>query len=128
MRRFVLVEGRLAWDPERRRGGRGAYLHSDAKCVAGFTSRKPFLRSLRASVASAERARLIAERPASVREFSMAKKTVSDLLKELPGTERKDIFAYLEKQGKGKVSTKTPISDDEIEHAKEHYGQGPRRR
>ena len=63
MSRFVLVEGRLAWDPERRRGGRGAYLHADAKCVAGFTSRKPFLRSLRVSVASAERARLIAERP-----------------------------------------------------------------
>src|SRR5258706_791231 len=56
----------------------------------------------------------------------MAKKTVADLLKELPGTDRKDIFAYLEKQGKGKVSTKTALSDEDIEHTKEHYGQGPR--
>jgi predicted RNA-binding protein YlxR (DUF448 family) len=63
MGRFTLVEGRLAWDVARRRGGRGAYLHGDAKCVDAFTSRKPFLRSLRASVPAAERARLIAERP-----------------------------------------------------------------
>jgi len=62
MSRFTLVEGRLAWDVERRRGGRGGYLHDDAKCVDAFTSRKPFLRSLRASVPAAERTRLIAER------------------------------------------------------------------
>jgi predicted RNA-binding protein YlxR (DUF448 family) len=63
MSRFTLVEGRLAWDPNRRRGGRGGYLHGDAKCAAAFASRKPFVRSLRASVSADERARLIAERP-----------------------------------------------------------------
>ena len=63
MSRLTLVDGRLAWDLERRRGGRGGYLHADAKCVDAFTSRKPFLRSLRASFPAAERARLVAERP-----------------------------------------------------------------
>ena len=63
MTRFTLVDGRLAWDHERRRGGRGGYLHLDAKCAAAFASRKPFLRSLRASISQDERARLVAERP-----------------------------------------------------------------
>jgi len=63
MTRFTLVDGRLAWDPERRRGGRGGYLHIDSKCAAALASRKPFLRSLRASVSAEERARLVAERP-----------------------------------------------------------------
>ena len=63
MGRFTLVEGRLAWDAERRRESRGGYLHLDPKCFAAFASRKPFLRSLRASVAAADRARLLAERP-----------------------------------------------------------------
>src|ERR1044072_4210023 len=56
----------------------------------------------------------------------MAKKTVSDVLKELPGIDRKDFVAYLEKQ-KGKISTKTTLAEDELERAKEHFGQGRRR-
>jgi predicted RNA-binding protein YlxR (DUF448 family) len=63
MTRFMLVDGRLAWDLEGRRGGRGGYLHLDPKCCAAFTARKGFLRSLRASVSAADRARLVAERP-----------------------------------------------------------------
>ena len=63
MSRFTLVDGSLVWDLDRRVPGRGGYLHADAKCVAAFTSRKPFLRSLRASFPAAERARLVAERP-----------------------------------------------------------------
>lgn len=63
MTRFTLCAGRLAWDPERRLGGRGAYLHPRSECVGAFLSHKAFFRSLRASVASAERARLVAERP-----------------------------------------------------------------
>jgi predicted RNA-binding protein YlxR (DUF448 family) len=62
MSRFTRVGDHLAWDPERRLGGRGAYLHREAECVSAFLSRKPFLRSLRASVTSAERARFVAER------------------------------------------------------------------
>jgi len=65
LERFMLEAGRLAWDRERRRGGRGGYLHPRRECFAGFVSRKPFLRSLRASVPNAERARLVAERPLS---------------------------------------------------------------
>jgi uncharacterized protein len=63
--RFMLDSGRLAWDRERRRGGRGGYLHARPECFAAFVSRKPFLRSLRASVATDERARLVAERALS---------------------------------------------------------------
>jgi predicted RNA-binding protein YlxR (DUF448 family) len=63
MTRFMLVDGRLAWDLDGRRGGRGGYLHLDPKCSAAFTARKPFLRSLRASVSAEQRARLVAERP-----------------------------------------------------------------
>jgi len=63
--RFTLVEGRLAWDPAGRRPGRGGYLHLQRACLDRFQSRKPFLRSLRASVSSAERARLAAERSVS---------------------------------------------------------------
>ena len=63
--RFTLVDGRLVWDGDRRRSGRGAYLHLRPACAASFTSRKPFLRSLRASVSKAERARFVAERSLS---------------------------------------------------------------
>jgi uncharacterized protein len=64
--RFTLVDGRLAWDPAaRRQTGRGGYLHLQRECLDRFQSRKPFLRSLRASVSSAERARLAAERSVS---------------------------------------------------------------
>src|SRR5262245_29506190 len=56
----------------------------------------------------------------------MAKKTVSDLLKELPGTDRKDVFTYLERQGRGKVTAKTSVTDEELDRVKEHFGQGPR--
>jgi translation initiation factor IF-2 len=55
----------------------------------------------------------------------MAKKTVSEVAKEL-GIERKDLVAYLEKQGKTKLTTKTTLGEDEIERAKEHLGLGPR--
>ena len=63
--RFTLVDGRLVWDGERRHSGRGAYLHLRPTCAASFTARKPFLRSLRASVSRAERLRFVAERSQS---------------------------------------------------------------
>src|SRR6516164_1128975 len=55
----------------------------------------------------------------------MAKKTLSEVAKEL-GIERKDLAAYLEKQGRGKVTIKTALTDEEIERAKESFGLGPR--
>ena len=63
--RFTLVDGRLVWDGSRRHSGRGAYLHLQPACAVSFTSRKPFLRSLRASVSRAERLRFVAERSLS---------------------------------------------------------------
>jgi predicted RNA-binding protein YlxR (DUF448 family) len=63
--RFTLVDGRLVWDAERRHSGRGAYLHLQPICAASFTTRKPFVRSLRASVSRAERLRFVAERSLS---------------------------------------------------------------
>jgi len=65
LERFTLSGGSLAWDPARRRAGRGAYLHPRRECLEAFVARKPFIRSLRASVPAAERARLIAEQPVS---------------------------------------------------------------
>src|SRR4051794_28285010 len=56
----------------------------------------------------------------------MAKKTVSDLLKEMPAIDRKDLFAYFEKQGKGKVSAKTTLTDEEFDRGKEQFGRTPR--
>ena len=61
LRRFTLVDGRVTWDGEQRRSGRGAYLHPRRDCLDAFVSRKPFVRSLRVSVPAAERARLVAE-------------------------------------------------------------------
>jgi predicted RNA-binding protein YlxR (DUF448 family) len=58
LRRFVLVDGRAFWAA---RGGRGAYLHPRPECATALLARKPFLRSLRASISKEERARLIAE-------------------------------------------------------------------
>jgi translation initiation factor IF-2 len=55
----------------------------------------------------------------------MAKKTLSEVAKEL-GIERKDLASYLEKQGRGKVTIKTTLTDEEIERAKEGLGLGPR--
>ncbi len=59
--RFTLVRERLEVDPAGKLGGRGAYLHSGGGCAEAFLTRKPFLRSLRASVDSRERARFVAE-------------------------------------------------------------------
>jgi uncharacterized protein len=61
MIRIAIVGGRLEPDPDRRAPGRGAYLHRDPRCLVAFISRKPFLRSLRAPVARAERERLVAQ-------------------------------------------------------------------
>jgi translation initiation factor IF-2 len=55
----------------------------------------------------------------------MAKKTVSEATKEL-GVERKDLVTHLEKQGKGKITAKTTLSEEEFEKAKEHFGLGPK--
>ncbi|MEA2624943.1 MAG: hypothetical protein QOD06_988 [Candidatus Binatota bacterium] len=59
MVRFTLVEGRPEVDPARRAPGRGAYLHVRPACLEGFLSRKPFVRSLRASISKLDRANLI---------------------------------------------------------------------
>jgi predicted RNA-binding protein YlxR (DUF448 family) len=63
--RFTLADGRLVWDGERRHSGRGAYLHLQPACAASFTTRKPFVRSLGASVSRAERLGLVAQRSLS---------------------------------------------------------------
>ena len=55
----------------------------------------------------------------------MAKKTLSEVAKEF-GIERKDLASYLEKQGKGKVTIKTTLTDEEVERAKESLGLGPK--
>ncbi|MGH7806024.1 MAG: YlxR family protein [Candidatus Binatia bacterium] len=59
--RFALRDGQVAWDRERRLPGRGAYLHLEDECVTRFARQKPFVRSLRASVASEDRQRLASE-------------------------------------------------------------------
>jgi translation initiation factor IF-2 len=56
---------------------------------------------------------------------TMVKKTVSEATKEL-GVERKDLVTHLEKQGKGKITAKTTLSEEEFEKAKEHFGLGPK--
>ena len=61
LQRFTLVDGRVTWDGEYRRSGRGAYLHPRRECLDAFVTRKPFVRSLRTSVPAVERARLVAE-------------------------------------------------------------------
>ena len=61
MDRFTLVEGKLCWDREARAPGRGAYLHRDRSCREGFLARKPYLRSLRASIRKEQRAELLSE-------------------------------------------------------------------
>jgi translation initiation factor IF-2 len=55
----------------------------------------------------------------------MAKKILSEVAKEL-GIERKDLASYLEKQGKGKVTIKTTLTDEEVERARESLGLGPK--
>jgi predicted RNA-binding protein YlxR (DUF448 family) len=59
--RLGLVGGRLVWTSGRPSVGRSGYLHRSERCWEGFVSRKPFLRSLRASVDRTERARLVAQ-------------------------------------------------------------------
>jgi uncharacterized protein len=59
--RLSIVGGRLVWSRSRPAAGRGGYLHRAERCMEGFVSRKPFLRSLRVSVDRTERARLVAE-------------------------------------------------------------------
>ncbi len=55
----------------------------------------------------------------------MPKKTRSEVAKEL-GIERKDLASHLEKQGRGKVTIKTTLTDEEVERAKESLGLGPK--
>src|SRR5256885_5970292 len=82
------------------------------------------MRSSRASPSSVRcgpRCRRWSERgswPRGVKGIVMAKKTVSEVAKEV-GVERKDLVGYLEKQGKPKDSAKTTLADDEVEPAKE---------
>jgi predicted RNA-binding protein YlxR (DUF448 family) len=53
--------GALHIDPQRRAGGRGAYLHPQAECWAQFAHRKGVVRSLRATVDRPARTALVAE-------------------------------------------------------------------
>jgi hypothetical protein len=59
--RFTLQGDRLVRDGRRPGTGRGAYLHWRSECLAGFAARKPFLRSLGASLTKSERSRFITE-------------------------------------------------------------------
>ena len=53
--------GALRIDPQRRAGGRGAYLHRQPECWAQFAHRKGVVRSLRATVDRPARAALVVE-------------------------------------------------------------------
>ncbi|HZP42618.1 MAG TPA: YlxR family protein [Candidatus Binatia bacterium] len=57
--RVVSVADRLAPDPRRTVPGRGAYLHRRRGCWEAFVGRRGPVRSLRRSVARAERERLV---------------------------------------------------------------------
>jgi predicted RNA-binding protein YlxR (DUF448 family) len=59
--RVTLVDGKPVWDRSRSLPGRGAYLHLERRCFDGFLVRKPFVRSLRASLPATERRRLVDE-------------------------------------------------------------------
>lgn len=59
--RLALAEGRPVWDRARTVGGRGAYVHATRACLDALVARKPFVRSLRTSLAVAERRRLVDE-------------------------------------------------------------------
>jgi predicted RNA-binding protein YlxR (DUF448 family) len=58
--RMTVVDGALTVDVERRRGGRGAYLHPDRSCWQAFARGKEYVRSLRRRVSRAERTLLTA--------------------------------------------------------------------
>jgi predicted RNA-binding protein YlxR (DUF448 family) len=53
---MTVVDGSLTVDAERRRGGRGAYLHRDRSCWQAFARGKEYVRSLRRRVSREERA------------------------------------------------------------------------
>jgi predicted RNA-binding protein YlxR (DUF448 family) len=59
--RFAVRDGGVAWDRERRLPGRGAYLHIEHECFDRFVRQKAFLRTLRRTVGSDERRRLVSE-------------------------------------------------------------------
>ena len=47
LRRYVLREGTVVPDPDRRLSGRGAWLHDDPQCLAAAVRRGGFARSFR---------------------------------------------------------------------------------
>jgi len=49
--RVALADGRLVADPERRRRGRGSYVHPTSECVRRASSRGGFARAFRAQLA-----------------------------------------------------------------------------
>ena len=53
--RIVVVDGRLALDPDRRAPGRGGYLHRDPACGEAFVRRRGPIRSLRHGASREER-------------------------------------------------------------------------
>jgi predicted RNA-binding protein YlxR (DUF448 family) len=66
--RVVWRDGRLAADPRRRAGGRGAYLHRDATCAAAFVGRRGPVRSLRATVSRVAREAFVRTLDSSIRQ------------------------------------------------------------
>src|SRR4029078_7042734 len=131
MTRFMLVDGRLSWDLEGRRGGRGGYLHLDPKCVAAAAAAEATSTSIPSAAPRSRHGRPSSarcarrSRPQSAPVWSrsarfskgirIAKKSVAALLKELPGTDRKDVFAFYEKLGKPKIAAKTTLNEEEYE-------------
>jgi len=61
--RVVARDGAVAIDRAGRLGGRGAYLHARGACLAAFTRRGGFVRSLRCVVAKPEREMLRVQFP-----------------------------------------------------------------
>lgn len=60
MHRMTRAADRLEVDGARRLGGRGAYLHSTASCLASFAGRRGPVRSLRWTPSRTERMRVVA--------------------------------------------------------------------
>lgn len=60
LRLTLTPQGNLCYDPYRRVGGRGGYLHRQPECWRAFCAARPiFIRSLRQVVTKAERKRMV---------------------------------------------------------------------
>ncbi len=60
LRLTLTLQGNLCYDPHKRAGGRGGYLHRRPECWRAFClARSAFIRSLRQAVTKAERGKIV---------------------------------------------------------------------